>query len=47
MIKEAGIGACVASATDDIKALADYVCQHDYGDGAVKEVLETFIKEEN
>lgn len=43
MIKEAGLGACVSSAADDIKAQSDYVCKHDYGDGAVKEVLDQFI----
>ena len=43
MLECAGIGACVSSSNDDIKAISDYICQHDYGDGAVKEVLEKFI----
>lgn len=43
MIEKAGIGACVASAPDDIKAKADYVCRKDYAEGAVSEVIEKFI----
>lgn len=43
MIERAGIGACVASAPDDIKAKADYVCRKDYAQGAVSEVIERFI----
>lgn len=43
MIKAAGIGACVASSADDIKDVADYVCQKDYGEGAVAEVLDHFV----
>lgn len=43
MIQAAGTGACVASSADDIKATADYVCQKDYGEGAVAEVLDRFV----
>lgn len=45
MIKEAGLGVCVACGEDDIKALSDYVTKHDYDQGAVKEVIEKFIVE--
>lgn len=43
MIKEAGLGVCVQCATDDIKALSDYVTELDYDEGAVKEVIEKFV----
>ena len=43
MLECAGIGACVSSSNDDIKEISDYVCRHDYDEGAVKEVLEKFI----
>lgn len=43
MIQKAGVGACVASSADDIKKEADYVCQKDYDQGAVAEVLERFV----
>ncbi|MDY5277959.1 MAG: Cof-type HAD-IIB family hydrolase [Sharpea porci] len=45
MIKKAGLGCCVESSYDDIKRLSDYVCEKDYGEGAVKEVIEKFIEE--
>ena len=47
MIKRANLGACVSSANDDIKAVANYVTKLDYYQGAVKEVIEKFILEEN
>ncbi len=43
MIKEAGLGVCVAGGYDDIKSLAKYVTENDYDKGAVKEVIEKFI----
>lgn len=43
MLKKAGLGACVASADPDVKAISGYVTQRDYMDGAVAEVLEKFI----
>ena len=46
MIKEAGVGACVLSAADDIKELSDYVCEKDYHEFAIKEVIERFILED-
>lgn len=46
MIKEAGFGVCVSSATDEIKVLSDYVTNNDYHEGAVKEVIEKYILED-
>lgn len=46
MIKEAGLGACVSSAREDIQTLANYVAKCDYDEGAVQEVIEKFILEE-
>ena len=43
MIKEAGLGACVSCAHDDIKEISDYVCEKNFDEGAVKEVIETFV----
>lgn len=46
MIKEAGLGACVSSAREDIQTLANYVAKCDYDEGAVREVIEKFVLEE-
>ena len=43
MIKIAGLGACVKSADDYIKKISKYVCEKDYFEGSVKEVIEKFI----
>jgi Cof subfamily protein (haloacid dehalogenase superfamily) len=43
MISLAGIGACVANATEDVKKVSNYVCKNDFKNGGVKEVLEKFI----
>lgn len=43
MIEAAGLGACVASSVEDVKSRADYVCEKDYGEGAVSEVIEKFV----
>lgn len=43
MIKEAGLGACVSCAHDDIKEISDYVCEKNFDEGAVKEVIEKFV----
>jgi len=43
MIQAAGLGCCVASSHDEIKARADYVCTKDYDEGAVREVIDTFV----
>ena len=43
MIKAAGLGACVKSSNDDIKKISKYVCEKDYFEGSVKEVIEKFV----
>ena len=43
MIKEAGLSCCVKSAQEDIKKLSKYICEKDYFEGSVKEVIEKFI----
>lgn len=43
MIEAAGLGACVSSSADEIKSNSEYVCEKDYGDGAVSEVIERFV----
>lgn len=47
MIKEAKMGVCVASASEDIQRLSNYVTKRDYDQGAVKEVIEKMILEED
>ena len=43
MIREAGLSCCVKSAQEDIKKLSKYICEKDYFEGSVKEVIEKFI----
>ena len=43
MIKIAGLGACVKSADDYIKKISKFVCEKDYFEGSVKEVIEKFV----
>ena len=43
MIKDAGLGCCVKSAHDDIKKISKYICEKDYFEGSVKEVIDKFI----
>lgn len=43
MIRAAGLGCCVANATPETLAEADYVCQLDNNAGAVSEVIEKFV----
>ncbi|MFQ6792820.1 MAG: Cof-type HAD-IIB family hydrolase [Thomasclavelia sp.] len=46
MIKQANLGVSVACASDDIKEISQYVTKLDYDQGAVKEVIEKFVLEE-
>lgn len=46
MIEKAGLGVCVSSAHEDIKKISNYVTEHDYDQGAVKEVIERFVLED-
>ena len=43
MIKEAGLGCCVKSAHDEIKKVSKYICEKDYFEGSVKEIIDKFI----
>ena len=43
MIKAAGVGAAVANARDELKAVADYITVSDNNNGAVAEVINKFI----
>ena len=43
MIKIAGLGCAVKSAHDEIKNVSKYICEKDYFEGSVKEVIEKFI----
>lgn len=44
MIKEAGLGVCVAGGSDEIKEMSNYITTVDYDEGAVKEVIEKFVE---
>jgi hydroxymethylpyrimidine pyrophosphatase-like HAD family hydrolase len=43
MIKEAGLGVVVNNAMDDVKQIANYICNKKLDEGGVKEALEKFI----
>jgi hypothetical protein len=46
MIEVAGLGACVASANDDVKSKSDVVLEKDYFEGAVAQLIDEYILEE-
>lgn len=43
MIRDAGLGACVANAVEDMKPQCDYVCEATCDQNAVAEVIERFV----
>ena len=43
MIETAGLGCAVQNAREEIKNIATYICKSDNNEGAVAEVIETFI----
>lgn len=43
MLQQAGIGVCVASGREEIKAIADVVTDRGYKEGAVAEAIERFV----
>ncbi|MCL2396468.1 MAG: Cof-type HAD-IIB family hydrolase [Defluviitaleaceae bacterium] len=47
MIKQAGLGVAVANAVDAAKEVADYVTARDCSNGAVAEVIEKFVLQQN
>lgn len=46
MLECAGYSACVSSSYQIVKDVCDYVCEHDYDQGAVKELIEKLILED-
>lgn len=44
VVKAAGIGACPADACYEIKSIADYISPFKGGNGAVRDVIEQFMK---
>lgn len=46
LLKGAGLSCAVENAIDEIKAIADYVCESDCAQGGVAEVIEKFILNE-
>ena len=43
MIRDAGLGACVANAVEDMNPQCDYVCHATCDESAVTEVIERFV----
>ena len=43
MIKNVGFGCAVKGAKENLKKISDYICEKDYDQGAVKEVIEKFL----
>lgn len=43
MIRDAGLGVCVANAVEDMKPQCDYVCEATCNQSAVAEVIERFV----
>ena len=43
MIRDAGLGACVANAVEDMKPRCDYVCRATCDQSAVAEIIERFV----
>lgn len=38
-----GLGVCPNNAIDEVKEIADYICNHNAGDGAVREFIEWYV----
>ena len=43
MIKNVGFGCAVKGAKENLKKISDYICEKDYDQGAVKEVIDKFL----
>ena len=43
MIKNVGFGCAVAGANKELKKISNYICEKEYTEGAVKEVIEKFL----
>ena len=46
MLKKVGLSFCVADAVDDIKSMVNIVCKKNGGSGAVREMIEYIIQED-
>ena len=46
MLKKVGLSFCVADAVDDIKSMVNVVCKKNGGSGAVREMIEYIIQED-
>ena len=47
MLREAGLGVCVADGREEVRAMADVVTKRGYRDGAVAEALERYVLHES
>ena len=43
MLQKAGLAVCPSNATDEVKAICDYVAAADNNEGVIAEVMEKFI----
>ena len=43
MIKNVGFGCATAGANKELKNIANYICEKEFTEGAVKEVIEKFL----
>ena len=43
MIKNVGYGCAVKGAKENLKKISDYICEKDYDQGAVKEIIDKFL----
>jgi Cof subfamily protein (haloacid dehalogenase superfamily) len=43
MIKNVGFGCAVKGSKESLKKIVDYICEKDYDEGAVKEVIDKFL----
>lgn len=46
MLKKVGLSFCVGDAVDDVKSLVNIVCKQNGGNGAVREMIEYIIQED-
>jgi len=46
MLQKVALSFCVADATEDIKSLVNIVCKNNGGDGAVREMIEYILRED-
>jgi 3-deoxy-D-manno-octulosonate 8-phosphate phosphatase (KDO 8-P phosphatase) len=44
LLKKAGFSCCPANAMEEVKKHVDYVCKHNGGEGAVREIIDMILK---